>query len=114
MTYYELYFHKLPRKDKKRVLGLRIGRQTLRKMIAETSLGLPIKTMFQRREAIPHGLFCPHCGCNGYIGTGNRAEYPDHWEYFKCMRCGETVGYIDNSPFIHALECAEENFDPIF
>lgn len=111
------WFHdggRIPRKTKKRLLGELIKKTTLRKMLSETTLGEPIRTMFERREILPHGEFCPKCGTKGYVGTGNKTCYPEHWEYFHCIRCRSVVGYIDNSPFVHALECAEDNYNPIF
>ena len=103
---------RIPRKLKKKILGRKPTRTQLRKMLSETIIGKPIRTMYERVEFTPHGAFCPKCGEKNYIGTGNKAEYPEHWETFKCLRCRNTVGYIDNSPFIHALEC--DDYDPTF
>ena len=104
---------RIPRKIKKKQLGKKIRRKVLRHMLNTLTFGEPIRTMYERRET-NHGLFCPHCGETGYVGTGNKTSYPEHWEYFKCIRCRKVVGYIDNSPFIHALECKENNYDPVF
>lgn len=104
---------RIPRKIKKKILGYKFSNCKIRRMIKETKPLASIKTMYERREFTPHGAFCPKCGERNYIGTGNRASYPEHWEYFHCIRCRKTVGYIDNSPFIHALECPE-NYNPIF
>lgn len=105
---------KLPRKLKKRILDRPVRKSRLRKMLRETRVGEPIRTMYERVEFTPHGAFCPRCGERGYYGSGNMTSYPEHWEVFKCNRCNSTVGYIDNSPFIHALECADNNYDPTF
>ena len=105
---------KIPRKTKKRILGCKISKGRLKRMLKETAVLEPIKTMYERRKFVPHGEFCPHCGEKNYVGTGNRTSYPEHWEYFRCLRCRKVVGYIDNSPFIHALECKEYNYDPVF
>jgi len=83
-------------------------------MLEEIIVLEPIKTMYERREIIPHGAFCPFCGEKQYVGSGNHSEYPDHLEYFYCLRCRRVVGYIDNSPFIHALENKDFNYNPIF
>lgn len=107
------YGGRIPRKTKKKVLGSRISGCKLRRMLKETKALEPINTMYERREFTPHGAFCPNCGERDYVGTGNRASYPEHWEYFHCIRCRKTVGYIDNSPFIHALECTED-YNPVF
>lgn len=112
----EWYYYggRIPRKLKKAILGEKINKGILRKMLAKTVVGEPIKTMYERVEFTPFGEFCPKCGEPGYIGTGNRTEYPEHWETFRCLRCRTVVGYIDNSPFIHALECKDNNYDPTF
>lgn len=101
----------LPRKLKKQILGKKMKVSVLRGLLRTVELGEPIKTMYERREANT-GLFCPHCGEIGYVGSGNMTEYPEHWEEFRCLRCRSLVGYIDNSPFVHALEYPDYN--PIF
>ena len=105
---------RIPRKVKKKQLGIRVSGCKLRRMLKETIIGEPIRTMYERVEFTPHGDFCPHCGEKNYVGTGNRTDYPEHWEYFRCLRCRSIVGYIDNSPFVHALECKEYNYNPVF
>jgi len=103
----------LPRKPKKRILGPKIPKSKLNHLLKSVKLGDPIRTMYERREILPYA-FCPKCGCRGYSGTGNLTSYPEHWEKFNCFRCNNLVGYIDNSPFIHALECADDDYDPSF
>lgn len=102
---------RIPRKIKKTVLGKKMKTGVLRGLLRTVQFGHPIVTMYERREANTD-LFCPHCGECGYVGSGNQTTYPEHWEYFHCLRCRKVVGYIDNSPFIHALECAD--YDPVF
>lgn len=104
---------KLSRKVKKQVLGSRLNKKKLNKLLASVTLGDPIKTMYERRKILPFAFY-PKCGCTDYIGSGNLTSYPEHWEKFKCIRCNNLVGYIDNSPFIHALECADNDYDPSF
>ena len=104
---------KVPRKIKKAILGKRINKSKLKRLLLSVTLGKPIKTMYERRDIFPYA-FCPNCGCREYVGTGNLTTYPEHWEKFNCIRCRKLVGYIDNSPFIHALECAHNNYDPSF
>ncbi len=105
---------RIPRKIKKKVLDRKPTRKVLRKMLSETVVGEPIKTMFERVTFSPHGDFCPKCGETSYIGSGNKTDYPEHWESFRCLRCRTIVGYIDNSPFIHALECKDNDYNPVF
>ena len=104
---------KIPRKVKKAILGRKISGSHLKRKLKLVIVGEPIKTMYEIRE---FGLdpFCPHCAETKTVGTGNMSEYPEHWERFHCLRCRKVVGYIDNSPFIHALECAEYGYDPVF
>ena len=92
----------------------KLSKSILQKMLKETIIWSPVKTMFERRSFKPYGAFCPNCGETKYISSWNRTSYPDHWEYFICIRCKKIVGYIDNSPFIHALECKHNDYDPTF
>ncbi len=64
--------------------------------------------MYESVDVFPY-LFCPNCGCTQYKSTGNMTTYPEHWENFYCLRCEYHVAVIDNSPFVHALEC--ENYE---
>lgn len=102
---------KLPRKTKKYFLGKRMSRSKLQRLLKKVEVVKSANTMYDNPVIKPYS-FCPKCGCTEMRGTGNKSCYPEHWEYFHCIRCGNIVGYIDNSPFIHALEC--ENYDPTF
>ncbi len=104
---------KLPRKVKKKFLFLRMGKATLNRLLQSVQVIKGANTMYESPEIKPY-LFCPHCGCTSMRGSGNQTAHPEHWEYFYCSRCNKVVGYIDNSPFIHALECAEFGYDPVF
>lgn len=104
---------KLPRKVKKYVLGKRMRKSQLKKLLKSVEVMKSAGTMYETPTIKPY-LFCPHCGCTGMNGTGNLTSYPEHWEKFHCIRCHAVVAYIDNSPFIHALECKEYNYDPQF
>lgn len=106
--------HKFPRKLKKYILDRRVSKSKLKRMLKETECLGDVKTMYERPEFVPYGEFCPKCGESKYIGTGNKTSYPEHWEYFHCLRCKSVVGYIDNSPFYHALQCKEDNYNPVF
>jgi len=90
-----LYGGKIPRKTKKKILGNRKSRSVIRRMLKETVVGSPIRTMYEQVEFTPHGEFCPKCGESNYVGMGSAASYPEHWESFKCIRCRNVVGYID-------------------
>lgn len=107
------YGEKLPRKIKKRFLGLRINKTKIKKLLKSVEIVAEARTMYEFPVIKPY-MFCPHCGCTEMYGTGNKAYYPEHWEYFYCCKCKNVVGYIDNSAFIHALECPEDNYNPVF
>lgn len=97
------YGGKIPRKQKKAILGLRMSSCALRRLIKTVKIGEPIVTMYERPNITPY-MFCPNCGCDDEYGSGNKTTYPEHWEEFNCMRCHEVTAYIDNSPYIHKLE----------
>lgn len=108
-----MYGNKLPRKVKKHVLGKRMSNAALNRLLKTVKVIKSAKTMYESPVILPY-LFCPHCGCTLSVGSGNKTEYPEHWEDFKCGRCRKIVAYIDNSPFIHALEHPECKYDPTF
>lgn len=93
----------LPRKTKKAILGLRMSKSALKRLIKSVKVGEPIITMYERPNITPY-LFCPDCGCTDTYGSGNKSYYPEHWEEFRCLRCHSVTAYIDNSPYIHKLE----------
>lgn len=97
------YGDKLPRKVKKKMLGYRMSSCKLSRLLKSVKVLETYPTMFERPNIHPY-TFCPSCGETGYIGTGNMASYPEHWEDFNCIRCHSKVATIDNSPFIHILE----------
>ena len=107
------YAIKLPRKIKKIVLGKKLSKSKLKKLLDAVVIESHANTMYETPNIKPY-LFCPWCGCTLMIGTGNLSAYPEHWEKFFCGRCNNIIGYIDNSPFVHALECKDNNYDPTF
>ena len=107
--FYDGYGIYLPRKVKKKLYGKKMSRGKLRQLLDLVTIGTPSKTMYVLSDINPYP-FCPCCGFIGMRGTGNKTQYPEHWEYFYCLRCGFQVGYIDNSPFVHALECKEYGY----
>ena len=108
-TYLALcYGDKIPRKSKKLYLGKRISKSELNRKLKSVKIIKEAQTCYEMTESEPN-LFCPKCGNEGMVGTGNRVAYPEHWEDFHCTRCRNKVAYIDNSPTIHALQC--KNFE---
>lgn len=104
---------KLPRKIKKHILGKLMSKCKLNRLLDSVTIGRGASTMFETADIQPY-TFCPNCGCTKLRGGGNMSVHPEHWERFYCLRCNAVVGYIDNSPFIHALECKENDYDPEF
>lgn len=102
--HYGLYeLEKIPRKAKKALIGLRMSSCKLKRLLKSVKVVETFPTMYERPNITPY-LFCPYCGCTYYTQTGNMTSYPEHWEYFNCLRCKAKVVEIDNSPFIHILE----------
>lgn len=97
------YGEKLPRKVKKALLGKRMSKCKLNRLLKSVNIIKSCKTMYEFPIIEPYA-FCPNCGCTEMIGTGNMTAYPEHWEDFHCIRCRCVVAKIDNSPFIHILE----------
>lgn len=94
---------KLPRKLKKKLLGYKKTKSLLKRMIKASHITEYNTTMYDIATIEPFGLFCLECGCTDYYGSGSRVSYPEHYEYFYCIRCKSMVGWVDNSPFIHIL-----------
>ena len=105
--------NKIPRKIKKAILGTKLNKSKLRLLLKSVVIIDEAKTMYETPTILPK-TFCPFCGCESYYGSGNLTYYPEHWEKFRCVRCHKLVGYIDNSAFVHALECAYNGYDPSF
>jgi len=97
---------KLPRKIKKYILGKKISKSKLNRLLKSVEIIEHAKTMYDSPIIKPY-LFCPECGCTEMWGTGNKTIHPEHWEHFYCISCNNLVAIIDNSPFIHALECKD-------
>ncbi len=104
---------KISRKSKKYFLGKRLGKSKLQKLLDSVEIIESATNMYHGPIIKPYE-FCPFCGSTGTRGTGNLTVYPEHWEYFHCVRCNKVVGYIDNSAYVSALECKEFGYDPIF
>ena len=98
----------LPRKIKKRVLGKRMSKSKLRRLLSTVKVVKEADTCYETTEIFPY-LFCPSCGCTNSQAYDHGAPYPEMWVDYHCLRCDDKVAYIDNSPFIHVLQC--ENFE---
>jgi len=98
----------LPRKVKKAVIGVRQGQSSLRKRLANVRVE-PAKNGHD--SAILSDTFCPKCGCEAVRYTGNMVEYPERYDKGFCARCGFLVVLSDNSPYYHALEFSEYNYE---
>jgi len=103
------YGDKVPRKEKKAIMGTRVSRNKLRRMLAKVQV---IQNKYPKPSTIINGDFCPKCGCLAdAVCTGNMSEYPEHYEKFTCLRCDFLLGLIDNSPYYSAFEFPEDNYE---
>lgn len=98
---------KLRRKAKKELLGTLMSKTRLRKLLDSVQI---IENKYPDESTILPYPFCPKCGCKETRSTGNMAEYPERWDRVKCARCNFIVAESDNSPYVHALECKENNY----
>ena len=101
------YGDKLPRKAKKAILGKKMGKQNLRARLSK----VVVTQNDYPDTASLSDMFCPKCGCDVSVSTGNMAEYPERWVKETCARCGFLVCWSDNSPYYHCLEFKESNYE---
>ena len=96
---------KMPRKIKKYILGKKINKSNIKKLIDKLS----IETSCSSVNIKPFE-FCPHCGCKETRVEDNGVPYPEIWVDIYCLRCDEWVCGADNSRFHHILEeCVSVN-----
>lgn len=100
---------KIPRKAKKSLLGKRLNKQKIGKILSNLQVLEVAKTMYDR-PVFNVPWICPKCGCERRRTTGNMTSYPEHWENIYCLRCNHLIAFIDNSPYIHCFEYKEQNF----
>jgi transcription initiation factor IIE alpha subunit len=94
---------KLPRKVKKKLLGLRVSKKDLREQIKNVKIEIHNPYNNGYTYDYPNDTFCPECGCIFTYDTGNIAEYPEEWIKFYCVKCGECIAYRDNGEVWHKL-----------
>lgn len=94
---------KVPRKIKKAILGLKLSKTELKKMIENTNIieYSPYNNSYKYKY--PDKYFCPYCGCVLTDCTGNMAEYPEEYIISYCLRCGEKISVSDNGYEWHAI-----------
>lgn len=98
---------KIPRKIKKIILGPKLNKAKLRKLL----LSVKITTnKYPEPATIEPYEFCPKCGCTMIISTGNMSAYPESYVKNFCARCGYLVALQDNSPWMSCLEFPENNY----
>ena len=97
--------YKLPRKLKKKIIGKKMGKSELRRLIESVKI---TQTKEPNLSSIIEPFeFCPECGCTvGYL-VDHHVEYPEVWYQCYCARCDSLTGEADNSVFHHVLEYAE-------
>ena len=92
-------WRKHSRKEKKALLGFRLSKSKIKKLLQGTALiGRGIDTII---DPYP---FCPVCGCAHVDWVHHSVAYPERWETGYCARCGQKVCESDNSPYVHILE----------
>ncbi|MEV2911439.1 hypothetical protein ABNF65_23245 [Paenibacillus larvae] len=97
---------RVSRKTKKAILGRKLNKREMKKRLANVVVSKNKYPM----EATISDRFCPKCGCEKTRSTENMAGYPDLWVRVYCLRCGFLVEQADNSPFYHALEYPEYDY----
>jgi hypothetical protein len=104
------YGERIPRKVKKWYLGKKVNKSKLRKLLKSVVVVPAENDSRDGPEILPY-TFCPRCGCKESTNSGNMAMYPEYYIHYNCQRCGFLVGLVDNSRFVHALECAEYDYN---
>jgi len=104
--YWNIGVSEMNRKTKKAVIGKKMGKSKLRQLLKSVEI---VKN--GKCAGIKPYTFCPKCGCTHTRSTNNMASYPELWVKIYCARCGFLVEKADNSPYVHALECADYNYE---
>lgn len=99
---------KMPRKAKKYLIGTKMSRNKLRKLLNSVVI---IPQTYPASSSISPHPFCPKCGCVAVIHGGNLVEYPEVYIRDNCARCYHLVGMADNSPYYHALEFKHSEYN---
>lgn len=94
------------RKTKKAILGRKLKGRKLKARLAAVNV---TKNPYPQPADISD-TFCPRCGCERTVSSGNMVYYPEVWEHIYCLRCGFLVGMADNSPYVHALEFPDSSY----
>lgn len=90
---------KMPRKIKKNILGKKINKTNIKRMINNLEIETSCSTVY-----IKPFEFCPKCGCRETMVEDHGVPYPEIWVDIYCLRCGQWVCGADNSRFHHILE----------
>jgi hypothetical protein len=109
MYWVEFDKKQMPRKVKKMFLGRRMAKSKLKKLLA--SVVITPATNGHDSAMISPYPFCPKCGCCQTTHNGSMVEYPERYVKDYCLRCGFLVVLSDNSPYYHALENKEFNYE---
>lgn len=100
---------RMPRKIKKRLLGKRLNKSRLKKLLDSVRIIDHGDSGSHEVEILPYS-FCPKCGCRQVRFVNMGVEYPERWVKIFCARCNFLVEMSDNSPYIHCLECKDDNY----
>jgi hypothetical protein len=101
--------HKIPRKWKKVILGDKVSKSKLRRLLKSVQIVINNKPS-ESNEVLPF-YFCPVCGSTKSYIVDHHVEYPEVWYEEFCLRCGLNIGGADNSVYMHILEDINESKD---
>ena len=97
--------HKVPRKLKKIIIGKKISKSKLKKMLSNVKVTI---NKYPEVSKIDPNTFCPSCGCDKIHFIDYGVSYPEIWYEEYCLRCKSYVGGADNSVYSHILEDIDE------
>lgn len=101
------YRGKLPRKAKKFILGRKLNKKSLKKLL--DSVEIIYHEDSSSNEVLPYP-FCPKCSCAETRFIDHGVPYPEIWVDIFCARCNHLVCTSDNSPYYHCLEYKADNY----
>lgn len=98
-------YERIPRKLKKAIFGKRMKRSKLRALL-ESVTTTEAEYDGHKYTKVEPFEFCPCCGCTLTHGGDNRAQYPEVWRTYYCLKCFFPVATEDNGPYTHCLQLA--------
>ena len=99
---------KISRKKKKTLLGRKIPKSSLKKLIRVCVSHMKGKIIYESREVFPYP-FCPKCGCKSQTTYGPVSGDPESLQQHDCSRCAYTVAQQGLGEYYHWSQFFEEN-----